>query len=85
MRILGLFLANKKPWEVQMRLFCRKCDKEIKDFVLKRGHSKNEPLWYFDVIIKCHGKEFTQRQYSFLPYFDSSDYGDLYFFKHAMD
>uniref|UniRef100_A0A6M3XIS9 Uncharacterized protein n=1 Tax=viral metagenome TaxID=1070528 RepID=A0A6M3XIS9_9ZZZZ len=61
-----------------MRLFCRKCDKEIEDFEIKQeecGH-----ISYVDLIVSCHGTQDYIRFHR-TKSFNTSDYGDLYFFE----
>ena len=64
-----------------MRLFCAKCDKEIKDFELIRTEHSECGFSYHTIGIRCHGDKSIQGVSSRNKRFNTSDYGDFYFFK----
>ena len=66
-----------------MRIFCRKCDKEIKEYKIypdKGPYQWNDKNGY-SIQVFCHNKSSIRWFYKDYRDFNLSDHGDLYFFE----
>uniref|UniRef100_A0A6H1ZKR5 Uncharacterized protein n=1 Tax=viral metagenome TaxID=1070528 RepID=A0A6H1ZKR5_9ZZZZ len=63
-----------------MKLFCRKCDKEIEKYTVRKSESF-DGSFEFTITVCCHGEKDKRSIYSWAGSFNFSDYGDLFFFK----
>ena len=63
-----------------MKLFCRKCDKEIEKYTVRKSESF-DGSFEFTITVCCHGEKDKRSIYSWAGSFNFSDYGDLFFFE----
>jgi len=70
-----------------MRLFCRKCDKEIREYylsLLARNSSKDIfPRFHYKITVWHHGEQSEFHDLYDDVVFSSERFGDLYFFEEA--
>ena len=63
-----------------MKLFCRKCNKEIEKYTVRKGEIF-DGSFEFTITVCCHGEKDKRSMFSLLDEFNPSEYGDQHFFE----